>query len=282
MTEVKQRDGTVNSDDGTKLFWRSWEVENPKATFAVCHGLGEHAGRYDRFALGMAERGFSTFAVDLRSHGRSEGARGVVMRWSDWVADFASLVAMVGENPAAGEVIPLGHSFGGVVMLSTVLAGRVPAKRFALSNPALRVKAKVPGWKTTVGRLLSNLAPTLALSNEVDPTAVSRIPEVVEAYRTDPLVHNKISTRLYTEWASAVEDIYQRAGEITTPFWLIVGEADPLIDPEGSRELDRRATGAPHTMKVYAGRYHEPFNDLDADEVFDDLAAWAAKAPAGV
>lgn len=31
---------------------------------------------------------------------------------------------------------------------------------------------------------------------------------------------------------------------------------------------------------MYPGRYHEPFNDLDADEVFDDLAAWVARASA--
>lgn len=280
MAEVTERDGTVASGDGAKLFWRSWEIERPKATFAVCHGLGEHAGRYARFAGAMAERGYSTFAVDLRGMGRSPGARGVVERWSDWVADFGALVSMVGEHPAAGEVIPLGHSFGGVVMLKAVLDGKVLAKRFALSNPGLRAKVKVPGWKLATGRMLSNVAPTLALSNDLDPSSISREPAVVEAYRTDPLVHDRVSTRLYTEWTAACDDVFRRAGEIRTPFWLIVGEADKLIDPDGSRELDRLAVNAPHTMKVYAGRYHEPFNDLGSEEVFDDLAAWASAAPA--
>ena len=38
------------------------------------HGLGEHSGRYERFATALAGRGFSTFAVDLRGMGKSEGA----------------------------------------------------------------------------------------------------------------------------------------------------------------------------------------------------------------
>ena len=47
---------------------------------------------------------------------------------------------------------------------------------------------------------LSTFAPKLTLNNNVDAASVSRIPEVVNAYRTDPLVHNKITTRLYAEW----------------------------------------------------------------------------------
>ena len=27
-------------------------------------------------------------------------------------------------------------------------------------------------------------------------------------------------------------------------------------------------------LKLYAGSYHEPFNDLDREQVFSDLATW--------
>ena len=61
---------------------------------------------------------------------------------------------------------------------------------------------------------------------------------------------------------------------------MILSQEDRLIDPEGGRRLAQLAAGAPATLREYAGRYHEPFNDLDADQVFDDLAAWVAKPPA--
>ena len=252
----------------------------PKATFAVVHGLGEHGGRYERFATALARRGFSTFAVDLRGMGASAGARGHVRRWSDWVQDAAALVALARDQPGAGEVIPLGHSFGGVVVLSAIVRGSLPATRFVVSNPALRPRVKVPGWKLSVGRLTSSLLPKLTLGNEVDPALISRDPAVVEAYRADPLVHAKISSRLFTEWTAACAEVYQHAAEIRTPCLVILSQEDRLIDPEGGRRLAQLAAGAPATLREYAGRYHEPFNDLDADQVFDDLAAWAAKPPA--
>lgn len=271
------RIGRLRSLDGTHLFWRAWEVESPRATFAVIHGLGEHSGRYDRFASAMGKRRFSTFAVDLRGMGKSEGARGHVERWTEWVQDAGALVAMLQDHPSAGEVIPLGHSMGGVVLLSAVLRESILARRFVLSSPALQARVKVPGWKLALGRVTTNLMPRLTMSNEVDPATVSRDPAVVRAYRTDRLVHDRISSRLFTEWTSACEELYRRAGEIRTPFLLILGEADRLTDPGGGRRLAELAgSAAAVTVKEYTGRYHETFNDLDADQVFDDLAEWAA------
>lgn len=277
--ELERREGRLTSPDGTGLFWQSWEVPSPLATFAVVHGLGEHGGRYAAFASAMAARRMSTFAIDLRGMGRSDGARGRVSSWSDWVADTRLFVEMVAATSPV-EVIPLGHSFGGVVVLSSVLRGALAPGRFVLSNPALRLRMGVPGWKLALGRLTSSLVPNLSLGNEVDPALLSRDPEVVAAYRRDPLVHDRISTRLFSEWLSACDEAFARASEISIPFLLLVGEEDGVIDPEGSRELDRLATGAGHQMHAFPGRLHEPFNDLGAGEVFDDLAAWTASTPA--
>ena len=244
---------------------------------AVAHGLGEHAGRYTDFASAMATRGVGTYAVDLRGHGNSAGQRGHVDSWTQWTEDIAAFVSAV-EDEVSGEVVPLGHSFGGVAMLSTVLAGKVPnARRFIVSSPALKTKVEVPGWKATLAAVTSSIAPRLALSNEVDAGTLSRIPEVVTAYRTDPLVHPKISSRLYAEWQRATRDILARAGEIKTPFLVIAGTDDRLIDPAGSEELHRRA---PQTSELHVlpGRYHEPFNDAGRDEVFDIIARWLGAA----
>lgn len=281
--EPGRRDGHLNSAGGVRLYWQAWEVPSPLATFAVVHGLGEHGGRYRAFAAAMAARGMSTFAVDLRGMGRSDGARGRVRTWNDWVEDAGRFVRTVKELAGPGEVIPLGHSFGGVVVLSSLLRGSVAEPRFALSNPALKLKMAVPAWKARLGRVASALAPDLALGNEVNPELVSRDPEVVSAYRQDPLVHDRISTRLFTEWLAACDEVYARAAEIRTPFLVLVGDGDRIVDPEGARELDRLAVNAPHQLHAFPGRYHEPFNDLDAGEIFDDLAVWASRpaAPAG-
>ena len=267
----------LTSRDGTRIAYRAWPVPAAGVTLAVAHGLGEHARRYADLASAMATRGIGTYAVDLRGHGLSAGQRGHVDSWAQWTDDIAAFVNLV-EREVPGEVVPLGHSFGGAAMLSTVLAGALPnAKRFIVLSPALKVRVKLPQWKVTLGKVTSKITPRLSLSNEVDAGTLSRIPEVVAAYHTDPLVHPKISSRLYTEWQRATQDILARAGEITMPFLILAGMDDRLIDPAGSEELHRRAPKTSE-LHVLAGRYHEPFNDLGREEVFDIIARWLRTA----
>ena len=158
-----------------------------------------------------------------------------------------------------------------------MLAGKLPtAKRFVVSSPALKLKMDVAGWKLTLGPIVSKILPRVALANEVDPKTVSRIPEVVEAYRTDPLVHNKISTRMGAEWQDATRDILSRAGEIKVPFLILAGTADALIDPAGSQELHDKSKSTSE-LRMLEGRFHEPFNDIGSDEVFQLIADWLQK-----
>ena len=268
--------GTFDSADGTRLFFRSWPLAKAEVTFAVVHGHGEHSGRYQRFARGIAAYGMATYALDLRGHGQSAGRRGHVDSWTQWVDDTVAFVDKV-QSAVAGEVIPLGHSFGGVVMLSAIRSGRLNrTRRFILSSPALRLTKEVPGPINAVSKALARVVPKLTVSNNVDPATVSRIPEVVQAYRDDPLVHGKITTRLYAEWRRASADNLNHAGDIRIPFLILAGTADPLIDPGSSRELHARA---PQTseLRMLEGRYHEPFNDLGSDEVFAIIAEWVKK-----
>jgi alpha-beta hydrolase superfamily lysophospholipase len=270
------REGTIESADGTRLSYRAWPKAGAELTFAVVHGLGDHARRYERFAQAMTRYGFGTFAVDLRGHGKSAGQRGHVDRWSQWTDDVAAFVTRV-EGISGGEVVPLGHSFGGATLLSTLLEHKVPnTRRFVLSSPALRLKVSVPPLKLKLGRAASKILPRLTLNNEVDPKTLSRLPEVVEAYRTDPLVHNKISLRMYSEWADACKRIFAHAGEIKLPFLILAGTDDQLIDPEGSNEL-HELTSPVSELRLLEGRYHEPFNDLENEEVFSLIAHWLSK-----
>jgi alpha-beta hydrolase superfamily lysophospholipase len=268
--------GSVQSADGTKLAYRAWPQPGASITFAVVHGLGDHGGRYAHFADGMSKHGMAAYALDLRGHGRSPGQRGHIDSWAQWTDDVAAFVSHI-DQVAGTEVVPVGHSFGGAAVLSTILAGKLPAsKRFVLSSPALELKMHAPAWKLKVGPIASKIAPRLAMSNEVDPASISTLSEVVDAYRSDPLVHDRISSRMWTEWQNAVADIFQRAGQIKVPFLILAGAADPLIDPHGSSLLHEK-TASVSTLRMLEGRYHETFNDRGSDEVFQLIADWVSK-----
>lgn len=269
--------GRLDSGGGRQLRWRAWHAPQSKVALAVIHGLGEHSGRYQRLGSTMAGLGISTYAVDLRGMGESTGQRGHVDSWQDWVQDAALFVQMVQESVGGLEVIPLGHSFGGVVLISAVMQGDVQPRRFVLSNPALATRRRVSVLARVLGRVASRLWPRLALSNGVDPKHLSRLPEVVAQFRADHLVHDRISARLFTEWEGACRLAMAQASTLNTPYYLIIGGGDQLIDGLQAQEFEAR-TPARHQTRIYPDAYHEPFNDLGSELVFEQLGAWLVES----
>lgn len=221
----------------------------------------------------MAGRQIATYALDTRGHGRSDGARGHTQSWDDLIGDLVAFHSMV-RAAATGEVVPLGHSVGASILLSAIVRERIAPSRFVISSPALRVKMKVPAWKLTLGQGASRVTPGLSMKTALDADHLSRDPAVVSAYRSDPLTHDRMTVRYYTEWQRANEEILARAGEITVPFLASHGSDDQIIDVGGTEEFVRRAGSAAKTLKIYRGSYHEPYNDTNRQEVYADLAAW--------
>ena len=56
--------------DGLWIFSRKWLPEQttgsrkPAGVVLICHGYGEHSGRYDHVAQALVKAGFAVFALD--------------------------------------------------------------------------------------------------------------------------------------------------------------------------------------------------------------------------
>ena len=79
---------TLDGHAGT-LAGRRWPHENPRYVALLCHGYGEHAGRYDHVAARLGADGAVVYAIDHLGHGLSDGERVLV----DWAAIDALLAA---------------------------------------------------------------------------------------------------------------------------------------------------------------------------------------------
>lgn len=252
----------VTSADGTRIH----VVESGEGgrDVLVLGGLAEHAGRYAHVAAAWTARGARVHAMELRGHGNSGGRRSHVLDWGEYRAD----VRAVADELRPGWVM-FAHSMGGLVALDAVHDGLRPA-RLALSNPLCGVKLKVPGWKTALGRGLSRLWPTLALTNEVDPAALSRDPEVGRAYARDPNVYGKVTARWFTEMTAAQARVAGMSAS-PVPMAFFLAESDPITDAAASRALALRL-GA--EVREYPGRLHELVNETDQAEIIAALGDW--------
>ena len=126
---------------------------------------------------------------------------------------------------------------GGTIAVRYALGHQDRLTGMILSGPLLAIEAGAP--LRFAGRALSVVAPTLP-SIGVDPALVSRDPQVVAAYESDPLVHHgKLPVRTLAELVSAIDQLPDSVAAITVPTLILYGTADRLCPP--SRERDARA-----------------------------------------
>jgi alpha-beta hydrolase superfamily lysophospholipase len=239
----------------------------------IVHGLGEHAGRYDPLARRLNQWGFAVRSYDQYGHGESDGVRGGLPTTNRLLDDLTDLVES--SYRRAGPGVPLllfGHSMGGLVAASFVSRGRQPVDALVLSSPLLAMRLN-PVQKLMM-RVVPKLAPNLTVSNGVDPDFLSHDRAVVEDYKIDPRVHDRVSGRLARFFADEGPAVVSRAAQWQVPTLLLYAGQDKVVDPEGSRAF---AAAAPTTMVAshcFDGYYHEIFNEADREPVYAQLQQW--------
>lgn len=272
------REGYTERDDGTTLFWRFWRGGGDSGgSLMIVHGLGEHSGRYEAFARFLGGEGFSVFAFDLRGHGRSRGPRGDVEAFHRFVEDVAAMedvMARVVEREVGLAVGPfvLGHSLGGLVVGRRLLEEDAPYAGAILSAPWLATPR--PSWLLALGRLLGAVVPGLTVPARIGVKRLTRDPEVQREIREDPLVHSRLTARLYREADRAQEEVRARSGELTLPLLVLAPAEDRVVDEDVTLAFARGIPGGKVRVEELPGRRHEPLNDVGRDEVHGLVGGW--------
>ena len=267
--------GNLTVEPGGQIHFQRWVPEGePRALIIVVHGMAEHSGRYDLFGAAAAERGLAVAALDHPGHGYSYGEAAHVDRFSDFLRALGAFHAQEVEAFPGIPHFLLGHSLGGLISCIYLLQAQERFAGCVLSGPAIKTEVQPPAVQMLLIRLLSLLLPRLGVL-QLDAEGVSRVPEEVERYRSDPLNYTgKISARVVAELFKAMAEIQARCGEIHLPMLILHGGADRMTDPAGSKLLDEGVKSTDKTLHVYPGLYHEIFNEPERDSVIDDLLGW--------
>ncbi len=270
----------LTAADGDNIAVQDWpftdnglDDDSPRGTVLVVHGLGEHAARYAGVADALNQWGYTVRSYDQVGHGDSGGARGVLPYDTRLLDDLTDVVDSTRRIMAANEpLILLGHSMGGVVAAQFVLHKMRRVEGLILSSPAFD-----PGLSKAQKLLLSSLmsvAPNTRVGNGLKQAYLCRDAEVIRAYQSDPLVHDRINARLaqwiYREGAACIS----AASVWSTPTLLVYAGADRLVNPQGSRAFAQAAPSKVVRSHCFEAMYHEILNDPERDQVLGLMHNW--------
>ncbi|MBW1817623.1 MAG: lysophospholipase [Deltaproteobacteria bacterium] len=275
---MNHREGTFKGVRDARIYYQGWLPEgDSKAALLVVHGLAEHSGRYANLVRHFVPPGYAVYGLDHLGHGKSDGTRVYVDRFSDYLTTLKIYVDMVREWEPERPVFLVGHSMGGLIGALFLLDHQEDLAGAVLSGPSVKVPDNISGATIFVGKVLSALLPKAGLI-ALEAEGICRDPAVVEAYVNDPLVYTgKTTARLGAELLNAMQRIIVEAGRITLPLLIVQGGADRLVDPAGATMLFDKIGSADKEIKVYDDFYHEVFNEPEHERVLGDVEAWLEK-----
>ncbi|MDP3701208.1 MAG: lysophospholipase [Hylemonella sp.] len=267
---------TFVASDGDNLAIQDWPLDPAtplRGVVLLVHGLGEHAGRYDELAQRLNSWGFAVRGYDQYGHGESGGVRGGLPSDNRLVEDLADVLLSTRKRMDARlPLILLGHSMGGLVAARLVALGLAPVEGLVLSSPAF--DPGLNAFQQLMLAVLPAIAPGLRVRNGLDPTWISHDPEVVQAYRQDKRVHDRISGRLARFIAEGGAATIAAAPQWKVPTLLLYAGADRLVSPRGSAAFAKAAPARAVTAHCFEDLYHEVFNELDREPVYARLQQW--------
>lgn len=256
-----------------------WEKEPLKGAIVLVHGAAEHHGRYGHVVQALNEHGYQVWAGDLPGWGRSQGLKGHIDSFEEYLITIKRWVERARSHlPEELPLYLLGHSMGGLAAVRFV--ERYGAQHLAgliLSSPCLQLKIEPPSWKVSLAGCLDQIWPTLRIANGITPGMVARDDVIRTQYKTDPLNYSKVSVRWFNELLRAMDAAWKERNQIQLPTLIMQAGADLLVNPAAVAEFAQGLTTPDKQYIEYPGFYHEIFNEAEREQVLSDLTEWLGR-----
>ena len=261
------------TNDGLKIYAKDWHVDNAKAVIVIVHGLGEHCERYSPMAQFYNDHEIGFVGYDRRGHGQSEGKRGHTINYQVYLDEVTELLIRVDKMYQEIPIFLYGHSMGGNIALNYALKKKSNITGLIATGSWIMLQQNPPSSLVFFAKFINKYYPTFTQNSGLNVKHISTVADEVEKYKTDPLVHSKITSNTGLEMIKAAEYLKNYNDEMPVPTLIMHGGADKITSPEGSQQFSKRAKGD-LTYKEWPGLYHEIHNEVNRTEVFEYTLRW--------
>ncbi len=246
-----------------------------RAMIVLVHGLGDHTGRYTNWVQKFSAQGVGVTGLDLPGHGKSDGRRGVIRNYGQTNEMLDALLKEYVMTFPGVPVFIYGHSLGGGIVLKYILDRHPEITGAIVTSPWLRLPFEPESHKVIMARVMSLVYPGFVQPSGLIIDHISQKKEIVDDFREDPLVHNKISAGLFVSAVSAASHALENIHSLDVPMLLMHGSDDLITSPKGSIELASKSEMI--ELKIWDGGFHELHNEPFSEEVFTYTMNWITR-----
>jgi alpha-beta hydrolase superfamily lysophospholipase len=267
--------------DGMELALRVWLPETePKAVLLALHGFNDYSRAFKAPGEWWAARGIATYAYDQRGFGAAP-YRGLWAGSETLVDDLRTAARVLRARYPGTPLYLLGDSMGGAVVLVAMTGADPPEVDGAiLVAPAVWARSQMPLYMRAALWVAARLVPWAEVSGKgLDIQASDNIERLREMGR-DPLFIKRTRIGTLEGLTDLMGDALDGGARLQAPSLLLYGEKDEIIPRKPTLALWRRLPNGPGTQQrpaLYADGWHMLLQDLGAERVLADIAAWIAE-----
>jgi len=266
---------TVDSDGHPMAVWEK-SPENPRGVILLLHGRtwsgvpdfdlqvpGEELSLMD----GLVERGWSTFALDLRGYGDTPRDDTGWLTPDRAARDLANVLTWLGER-TGGPPVLFGWSNGSLVSQLTVQRRPDLVSAVVFFGYPFRPGTEIPVRDDPGEPPRRANTAEAAASDFITPGSISR--RAIDAYVEQSLAADpvRVDWRRMHQWNELEPE------RVTVPTLLIQGEHDPLAPTENQAALFTRLGTADRQWVVVPGGDHAAFLETPRAYFIDALVGF--------
>ncbi|MCM2373584.1 alpha/beta hydrolase [Aporhodopirellula aestuarii] len=266
-------DDTLVTPDERTLHCRHSGAVDADSVVVIVHGLGEHSGWYAELADQLSAVGMASLAYDQHGHGKSPGRRGDAPTLQTLVDDIGVAVASAQENWPEAEVVLLGHSMGGHLVLRYLMQQSGTTVRHAIvTNPMILPKNPPTKPQAFAAWLTSKVIPRVRFSADIEPTELTTDTEMLRELANDPLTHEQLSIGIGGALMSSGHELRERASEISQETLFLLGGQDTLCDEDSTQRMIEAMPSA--TRVVFEDAKHSLLIEEQRELVYEAMLDW--------
>lgn len=264
-------------DEKTAVTYRQWNAPLPKAVLLLVHGLGAHSQRWNFLADFFLQNNISSYAIELRGFGETEGLKGDVENFDIYYNDIRSLCAIIGSENPDKKIFLIGESMG--ALISFLAAGGEPDQfsGIILLSPVFKSRLRMPSL--TYCKIFFSLfyEPKKQFYVPFDSKMCTRDTAYQKIMDSDSREHRLTTARFLVNIAISQIRAQYLKNRVRAPILFLLSGKDELADTRASQDFFQNLRMEDKDIILYPEMRHALSIELGRENVFGDILKWVER-----
>ena len=264
-------------DGKTAVTYRQWNAPLPEAVLLLVHGLGAHSQRWNFLADFFLQNNISSYAIELRGFGETEGLKGDLENFNIYYNDIRSLCGIIRRENPDKKIFLSGESMGGLIAFLAAAGEPDLFSGIILLSPVFKSRLRMPSLSYCKIFFSLFYAPKKQFYVPFDSRMCTRDTAYQKIMDSDSREHRLTTARFLLNIALSQIRARYLKNRVRAPILFLLSGKDELADTRASQLFFQSLKTEDKEVFLYPEMRHALSIELDREKVFEDILKWMEK-----